>query len=42
MITWWGTPEQWKSIRLEQLDEIEKRFAEQMGNISDELLDSSE
>ena len=42
MIIWSGTPEQWKSIRLEPLDEIEKRFAEQMGNISYELLDSSE
>ncbi len=37
-----GTREQWKSIGFEQLEQIEKRFAEDMGNISHELLDSSE
>lgn len=38
----WATREQWKSIPLAQLEEISKQFAHHMGNISYELLDSSE
>ena len=38
----WATREQWKSIPQVLLEEISKQFAHQMGNISYELLDSSE
>ncbi len=37
----WATREQWKSIPFEQLQEIEQRFSQQMGNTY-KLIESSE